>query len=219
MVLHEYGHGIDHWRGGILDGGYSEGLGDAVALLVTRQPCLGRDFRGAGTCLRSATDVDLWPPAPNEGVHAIGKRYGQFTWQLVQELKKTSSEDQAYAIASRLTLAAAAGNPSNIPDAVRLVFLADDTDTNVGNGTPHCKAIAAAADSRKIPKPAGLRCVGPPRPSRCPPKGLCNKACRLCLNPETGGPWCDICDRCADCELNLRGLKPGSESLTEEERK
>jgi len=154
VVHHEYGHGIDHWRGGIVDGGYSEGFGDAVAILITRQSCLGRDFSGAGTCLRPATDVNLWPPAPGEGVHSIGKRYAQFTWQLLQELKKTASEEEAFRIASRLVLAAAAGNPADIPDAVKLSFLADDDDGDLNNGTPHCLELGAAADSRNIPRPA-----------------------------------------------------------------
>ncbi|HEX3128901.1 MAG TPA: hypothetical protein VH394_16330 [Thermoanaerobaculia bacterium] len=152
VVAHEYGHGIDHWRGGILDGGYSEGFGDAVALLLTRQPCLGRDFTGPNTCLRPATAVDLWPSGSPE-VHEVGKRYGQFTWQLVQELKKTYSEEESFRLAQRLVLAAASANPLNIPDAVRLSFIADDTDGNLANGTPHCRQLAAAADSRKIPNP------------------------------------------------------------------
>ena len=154
VVHHEYGHGIDHWRGGILDGGYSEGFGDAVALLITRQSCTGRDFFGAGTCLRDATAVDMWPPPPGTGVHAIGKRYGQFVWALVQQLKKSLSDDEAFRIASRLTLGAAAANPSSIPDAVQLSFVVDDDDGNLANGTPHCQELAAAADSRSIPHPA-----------------------------------------------------------------
>ena len=154
VVHHEYGHGIDHWRGGILDGGYSEGFGDAVALLITRQSCTGRDFFGAGTCLRDATAVDTWPPPPGTGVHAIGKRYGQFVWALAQQLKESLSDDEAFRIAGRLVLGAAAANPSNIPDAVQLSFVVDDDDGNLANGTPHCKELAAAADSRNIPHPA-----------------------------------------------------------------
>ena len=35
---------------------------------------------------------------------------------------------------------------------------------------------------------------------RCPcPQGLLNKAASLCQNPERGGSWCDILDRCLDC--------------------
>jgi hypothetical protein len=159
VVLHEYGHGIDSSKGGILDGGYSEGFGDSMAILGTRQPCVGRDFFGAGTCLRPATNVDLWPPTSFE-VHEVGKRYMEFVWQLVQELKKTEAEEDAFQIASHLVLGAAAANPLNIPDAVRLSYLVDDDDGNLSNGTPHCPELSAAADSRNIPHPA------------CPPKKL-----------------------------------------------
>ena len=151
VVMHEYGHGIDAVKGGIVNGGYSEGFGDAMAVLATRQPCVGRDFFGAGTCLRSASDVILWP-SPGD-VHTIGRPYGGFTWELVQQLKQTFSEDEAYAIATRLVLGAAAANPSDIADAVRLSFIVDDNDGNLANGTPHFRAIANAADSRRFRGP------------------------------------------------------------------
>jgi len=153
VVLHEYGHGVDARKGGILDGGLSEGFGDAMALLGTRQSCLGRDFLGAGTCLRPATDVILWPPAAGEGVHAIGRRYAGFSWELIEQLRNTYSDDGAFDIAARLILGAALANPSDIPDAVHLSFLIDDDDGNLANGTPHFAELAAAADSRNIPRP------------------------------------------------------------------
>jgi hypothetical protein len=153
VILHEYGHGIDAAKGGILDGGYSEGFGDAVAVLGTRQACVGRDFFGAGTCLRRASDVILWPPAPGEEVHAIGRRFAGFAWELVQQLKQTFAEDDAFDIAARLILGAAAANPADTVDAVRLSFIVDDNDGNLSNGTPHFRSLAAAADSRHIPRP------------------------------------------------------------------
>jgi hypothetical protein len=159
VVMHEYGHGIDAAKGGIVNGGYSEGFGDAMAVLATRQPCVGRDFFGAGTCLRSASDVILWP-SPG-GVHTVGRPYGGFTWELIQQLKQTFSENEAYAIATRLVLGAAAANPSDIADAVRLSFIVDDNDGNLANGTPHFRALANAADSRKIPRPADPQVGGP----------------------------------------------------------
>jgi len=153
VILHEYGHGIDAAKGGILDGGYSEGFGDAVAVLGTQQACVGRDFFGAGTCLRRASDVILWPPGPGEEVHAIGRRFAGFAWELVQQLKQTFAEDDAFDIAARLILGAAAANPANTVDAVRLSFIVDDNDGNLSNGTPHFRSLAAAADSRHIPRP------------------------------------------------------------------
>jgi hypothetical protein len=153
VVMHEYGHGIDAAKGGIIHGGYSEGFGDSMAVLATRQPCVGRDFFGAGTCLRPASDMILWPAASPDP-HVVGRPYAGFTWELIQQLKQTFSEDEAYAIATRLVLGAAAANPSDVADAVRLSFIVDDNDGNLTNGTPHFRALANAADSRKIPRPA-----------------------------------------------------------------
>ena len=149
--MHEYGHGIDAAKGGIVHGGYSEGFGDSLAVLATRQPCVGRDFFGPGTCLRPASDVVLWP-ATSGDPHVVGRPYAGFTWELIQQLKQTFSDDEAYAIATRLVLGAAAANPSDVADAVRLSFIVDDNDGNLANGTPHFRALANAADSRKIPR-------------------------------------------------------------------
>jgi hypothetical protein len=164
VVLHEYGHGVDARKGGIANGGYSKGFGDAMAVFGTRQSCVGRDFFGLGTCLRDAKELILWPPGAGDGVHAQGRRYAGFAWKLIQQLKNTYSDDAAYAIATQLVIAAAQANPADIPDAVRLSFIADDDDGNLTNGTPHFKQLAAAADSRKIPRPkdptVGVRRMG-----------------------------------------------------------
>ncbi|CCE09503.1 exported hypothetical protein [Bradyrhizobium sp. STM 3843] len=160
VVMHEYGHGIDAAKGGIVHAGYSEGFGDSLAVLATRQPCVGRDFFGPGTCLRPASDVVLWPAASPDP-HVVGRPYAGFTWELVQQLKQTFSDDEAYAIAARLVLGAAAANPADVADAVRLSFIVDDNDGNLANGTPHFRAIANAADSRKIPRPADPPVGGP----------------------------------------------------------
>jgi hypothetical protein len=154
VILHEFGHGVDAANGGIIDGGYSEGFGDSVAVLGTRQPCVGRDFFGPGTCLRPATDVVFWPPPAGDEVHDIGRRYAGFVWELVQQLKQDNSDDEAFRLATRLVLGSAAGNPTNIPDAVRLSFVVDAPDGNPAHGSPHFRALAAAADSRHIPRPA-----------------------------------------------------------------
>jgi len=160
VVMHEYGHGIDAAKGGIVHAGYSEGFGDAMAVLATRQPCVGRDFFGAGSCLRPASDMIMWP-ATSGDPHVVGRPYAGFTWELIQQLKQTSSDDEAYAIATRLVLGAAAANPADVADAVRLSFIVDDTDANLTNGTPHFRALANAADSRKIPRPADPIVGGP----------------------------------------------------------
>lgn len=159
VVLHEYGHGVDHRKGGILDGGLSEGIGDAFAILGTRQSCLGRDFFGQGTCLRPAHEKIMWPPGPGEGVHAIGRRYAGFVWETVQQLKTVYGENGAFDLGRQLVTAVVAANPANIPDAVRLTFVMDDDDGNLANGTPHYRQLAEAAESRNLPYPQAIENV------------------------------------------------------------
>ena len=159
IVLHEYGHALDDEQGGIIDGGYSEGFGDALALLATRQACVGRDFFGAGSCLRDASDVVTWPPASSQ-VHQVGRIYASFVQELVEQLSRNLSEDEAFAVATDLVLAADAGNPADIPDAVRLMFLADDDDGNPATCSPHFVELTSAATARRIPRPPGGNAPG-----------------------------------------------------------
>jgi hypothetical protein len=148
VACHEFGHAVDDQFGDILDGGYSEGFGDSLAILITRDSIIGRDFQGKGHHLRNATEIHTWPPSDPE-VHEVGKIYGGFAWELIQQLKsKLSSEDSAIAAAKQLILGAAALNPKDTPDAVRLSFLVDQQ-----NGSQFFNELAAAADSRKIPRP------------------------------------------------------------------
>jgi hypothetical protein len=148
VACHEFGHAVDDQFGDILDGGYSEGFGDSLAILITRDSIIGRDFMGPGQPLRNAKDIVTWPPQDEE-VHQVGRIYGGFAWELTQRLtSKLGGEDQGFAAARLLILGSAALNPKDTPDAVRLSFLVDRQ-----NGSPHFNELAAAADSRKIPRP------------------------------------------------------------------
>ncbi len=149
VACHEFGHAVDDQFGDILDGGYSEGFGDSIAVLITGDPVIGRDFTGPGTFLRDTSKVSTFPP-PNPEVHEVGKIYGGFTWELIQQLtSKLGSKDKAFEAARHLVLGAAALNPKDTVNAVRLSFLVDSR-----SGSNFFDQLAAAADSRKIPRPA-----------------------------------------------------------------
>ncbi len=186
VVAHEFGHAVDNANGGILDGSYSEGFGDAMAILLTHQPCTGRELFGAATCLRDATSVLLWPaPVTETDPHMIGWRYAGFVWELINQLRSSHTESNAYAIATSLIFGAAAQNPSNIPDAVLASFIFDDDDGDLTTCSAHFRELAAAADSRTIPRPANCHPRSGPNPQ-------CLKDCKAdrdaCLATHgTGG--------------------------------
>jgi hypothetical protein len=159
-VFHEFGHAIDHAIGGMandLDGrSYSEGFGDALAILLKNKSCYGANHIGPETCLRDASAPKVMFHPPSEAIHERGRVYSGFTWELIQALKQGLPEADALATAKQLTLGAAAQNPTGIRSAVELTFVADDDDLDLTNGTPNAAAIKAAANARGIPLPAQL---------------------------------------------------------------
>lgn len=149
FVAHEYGHAIDGAYGGIHDGPHSEGFGDVLAVLMTKQPCFGRDYSlESNNCPRDARRIVRWPPDGKEQ-HEAGMIYSGFVWALVQNLQKDKSyqQDQCYAIVSQLLLDVEAQDPANIQEAVQLIF---DTDKRMNDST-HSVQILDAAKSRGIP--------------------------------------------------------------------
>jgi FG-GAP-like repeat len=137
--------------GGILNGGYSEGFGDALTLIGTRQPCVGRDFFGPGTCIRNATDVVTWPPINTE-VHQVGRIYAGFVQELITQLQSSFDPNLAIDISRNLVMGAALANPKDIPDAVRQSFILD-SGGDLGTCSPRFWFLAIAAASRNIPRP------------------------------------------------------------------
>jgi hypothetical protein len=149
-IFHEYGHYVDDLNGGIQDHGYSEGFGDALSLMITRDPLIGRDFFGVGNPWRDSSDVVTWTDAANAvDDHLRGQVYSGFVWALSRALKSQFQDDDlAFDRARTLVLAAAQWNPSSIPEAVRYSLLIDSL-----MGSPCRQALLDAATSRKIPVP------------------------------------------------------------------
>jgi hypothetical protein len=152
VACHEFGHGVDAEFGEILDAAYSEGFGDSLAILITRDSVVGRDFLGQGMNLRNAADRIQWPEVKDDfDPHVAGQPYACFTWDLIVQLKAKFSGDEkkAYDRVKELTLGAAALNPRDVPDAVRLVFFVDHQ-----NGSKFFDEMAKSADAHGIPRPA-----------------------------------------------------------------
>jgi len=156
-IFHEYGHAIDWALRGFEDtfpgNAYSEGFGDAMAILFTRSDCYGRDTFGPGTCLRKADNAVEWPGTGITDEHEAGQIYSGFVFELVKALRAGMSADQAYEVARQLTMGAAARNPRSIQEAVEYTLAADDNDANRRNGTPHLAQIKTAAQQKKLWKP------------------------------------------------------------------
>ena len=151
VVMHEWGHGLDHAFGGIQrNQGMSEGSADTVPMLYNDDPYIGHGWRG-GAFLRSGTNTKTYPPSGS--VHSQGEVWMGFCWdarnQLVASLGKAAGLTQA----RKLLVGVFVANPTSQPNGVREVALIDDNDGNLNNGTPNCKALIAAITKRKIANP------------------------------------------------------------------
>jgi hypothetical protein len=155
VVYHEYGHAVDDELGGILDGAYSEGFGDCLSILITHVPTVGTDFYGPGKNLRDARKVFLWPKVKDSEIHEAGHAYSGFCWELTQQLQRVYGQEKAFDVCKQLILGAAAQNPKDIPDAVRLSFFLDEKlfpGSRAGESM-HAAQLKAAARSRQLPIP------------------------------------------------------------------
>jgi hypothetical protein len=159
MVLHEYGHAF-HQRihGKTVPAGFSEGIGDHLTLYGTGQRQVGRGFYTNGSPLRDYRPgqpacCTRWP-ATGKLPHKAGEIWAGFTMDLRDALIKKHGLTKGVATAENITVAPYARDPDDMPDAVLEVFIQDDNDANLKNGTPNFPEIAAAADAHALPRPS-----------------------------------------------------------------
>ncbi|MEM7199399.1 MAG: hypothetical protein AAF628_03985 [Planctomycetota bacterium] len=152
VVYHEWGHGLDDTYGSISQtDGLSEGWGDIVATYTSGQPIVGEGFGVSGSFIRTARNTRTYPAGG--GVHQQGETWMGFAWDLRQDLIGRLGAAAGAAVAEQIVLGSVVADAVNQPDAVREVFLIDDDDGDLTNGTPHYDALAAAAQKRNLPYP------------------------------------------------------------------
>lgn len=147
IISHEYGHFVDDVFGGITDGGLSEGWGDLLACLMSKQPEVGPDFfKGDDAPLRTCDNTYQFPVGGNDEAHNLGQAWAGFGWHAREGLIEALGETEGDAVARALLLPSLPSNAANIPAAVREVFLRDDDDGDITNLTPHWDILLAAAE-------------------------------------------------------------------------
>jgi hypothetical protein len=180
VVSHEWGHGLDDRYGGISQTqGLSEGWGDILGMYIVDSPILGSGFQTAGVGIRNGNNSTMYPP-PSE-VHAAGEVWMGFAWQLRDHLAVTlGNRAAAIALTNDIVIGSIVADATDQPGAVTEVFLADDNDGNLANGTPHSVELIWACNQKSLPYPGG---GGPQAPA--------NNECVAAINIVNGlnGPY------------------------------
>jgi hypothetical protein len=154
VVAHEWGHGLDDRYGGISQtNGLSEGWGDILGCYLLDTPNLGSGFQTAGVPLRSGNNTTQYP-CSGCGVHTAGQSWMGFAWKLRNRLATTyGNRPQAITVTNDIVVSTIAANALNQADAVREVFVADDDDGNLSNGTPNYNDLVWACNQHSLPYP------------------------------------------------------------------
>ncbi|MEY2981168.1 MAG: hypothetical protein RL562_1395, partial [Planctomycetota bacterium] len=152
VIYHEWGHGIDDAFGGISQtDGLSEGWGDILSIYRLADPIVGRNFTTSGGIVRNANNTLNYPAGG--GVHQQGQTWMGFAWDVRNNLIAALGQTAGAARADQIVITTLSANATNQPDAVREVFIMDDDDGNLSNGTPNYASLEAAALGRNLPYP------------------------------------------------------------------
>jgi hypothetical protein len=152
VVEHEWGHGLDDRYGGISQTeGLSEGWGDLLATYYTGQPIVGKDFLGPNTLIRTALNTRTRGSCTE--VHCAGESWMGWAWDVRNNLIISLGQAPGIARAEKIVVASIVANARDQNTAAREVFILDDDDNNLGNGTPNCNALAKACTKRNIANP------------------------------------------------------------------
>ncbi len=145
VVQHEWGHGLDDVFGGIAEtDGLSEGWADTIAVFQTGQPQMGT--------IRDARNTRQYPSGNSP--HEKGETWMGANWKLRQALIQKLGQTAGQTHAETIVLGSILANATTQPAAVREVFLLDDNDANLNNGTPNCRELFAAyTTAHNIPSP------------------------------------------------------------------
>ena len=153
IIAHEWGHGIDDRYGGISQtNGLSEGWGDIFGMYIVDDSRVGSGFQTPNVGLRDGTNTQQYPGG--SGVHGQGQSWMGFAWKLRNRLATTlGNRPAAVALTNDIVISTIAADAVDQQAAVLEVFLADDNDGNVNNGTPHYNDLVWACQQHSLPFP------------------------------------------------------------------
>jgi|GEM_PF-4612569 len=162
FIAHEYGHFVVQQLG-LAQSKFGEGFGDTCSLMLTDDPCWGREFTGSGNCAHNYA-----PGQPEHVYPSQEPNADQVLGGLWRDIREKLSVDyggphadptalqvsrQLFADWSQITLGGvihefATGSrdyQAAHPLTLIEILTVDDLDGDLTNGTPNCQYICAAA--------------------------------------------------------------------------
>jgi len=158
VVAHEYGHGFHAWfHGSTIPYGFSDGIADHVAFMLTRSRVIGRNYHTNGNPLRDYREgggahLTQWP-CTGCAAHKAGEAWAGFTMDLYSNLVAVYGTTIGSTRWHQITVPLYAANPADEAQALTEAYLLDDDDATLANGTPNCPSLTSAARRHSLPIP------------------------------------------------------------------
>lgn len=206
IVAHEWGHALDDVYGGISAAeGVNEGWADIVAMYLLDDPEIGFDLAGTGQSLRSGTNTAAY--GTGTATHTACLSWMGFAWKFRENLRATFGTPTAVRLSNDVVLTTIVANAYDQVSAVEQVFLADDDDGILTNGSPHRAQLVAACQAHGLPFPAltlGGIAHTPPAP-----RGYLHTPVEVeALAVPTGAPFVGVRVVWNDGQVQMRELLP-----------
>ncbi len=154
VIQHEWSHAVDMLFGGITQmDGLSEGWADAFAILRSKQPLIGSGFFKSATpdYVRTALNTRQYPAGT--GPAEKGEVWMGWVWDVRTDLVAKKGAALGHALTESMVIPTIVANAPTLLAQVREVYLLDDDDGNLGNGTPNSASLTKASIKRNILKP------------------------------------------------------------------
>ncbi|MGC6487946.1 MAG: fibronectin type III domain-containing protein, partial [Planctomycetota bacterium] len=154
VVAHEWGHGLDDRYGGVSQtDGLSEGWADIVGCYLLDTPIIASGLQTPGVGIRDGNNATQYPCVACP-VHLAGESWMGFAWKLRDRLEGSlGSRAQAIATSNAIVVGSIVADADDQQAAVLEVFVADDDDGDLSNGTPNSADLAWACDQHALPYP------------------------------------------------------------------
>lgn len=152
VVFHEYGHGISYrfyssQSASFQNGAMGEGNSDVWAMSINKDGTIGEGGRYAGNgSIRDYTGTPkVYPQDIQNQVHNDGEIIAGSWWDVAQNIGSVDTMTQLFTLTHYDVPNGPSGTEGEIyHDVLISALMNDDDDNNLGNGTPHFKAIVDA---------------------------------------------------------------------------
>jgi Zn-dependent metalloprotease len=149
VVYHEYAHGITQWTYGSNTCDNGESGSDTFMMMVQdADPIVGEGFylNNCTSGIRTCDNNYQYPDDYGSSCHFNGQIICGVWWDTWQELLGTMSPQEVKEFLLPLWHYSRKNtHPNSFPDQVLAIFVTDDDDGNLDNGTPHYDEICVGA--------------------------------------------------------------------------